>query len=124
VFRVRRRFLPAFPRRRDGRTALSRCRSLPAMRREVLEAAHDDRPPAGLVAGADPASGVAMEVLVKQDELAPAGIAGEALVAAVAGPPPLGVREEERGEAPRDLPLNLPEVHPDPGARRTLDAKA
>ena len=50
---------------------------------EVLDVAHDERRPPGLVARAEAAPGVAVEVLVEQHELVPERVAPEALVAAV-----------------------------------------
>ena len=46
--------------------------------RERLEAVGDERRPAGLVRGAEPAPGVAVEVLVEEDQVAPVRIGREA----------------------------------------------
>ena len=57
----------------------------------------------GLVAGAHAAAGVAVEVLVKQDQVLPVRIVGEAGVAAVAGAPPVRRRRKRRASRAREL---------------------
>ena len=50
--------------------------------------------PAGLVAGAEAAAGVAVEVFVEEEEVAPVGIIGVTILIAVAGALASGVGEE------------------------------
>src|SRR5207237_8987448 len=51
--------------------------------RKVVEAASDERSPAGLVRCAEAAARLAVKVFVEEDEFAPVRIAGEACVAAL-----------------------------------------
>ena len=54
--------------------------------RDAMKQVRHQRRPAGLVAGADAAAGVAVEVFVEQHQVAPVRIVGVAAVVAVAGP--------------------------------------
>jgi hypothetical protein len=56
--------------------------------------------PAGLVAGAQPGARLAVEVLVEQHQVAPAGVALQGLVPPGEGAPPRLIREEEADQAP------------------------
>src|SRR5262245_12282600 len=65
--------------------------------------------PSSLVARADASSVVAVAVLVEENQVAPVGIALEFLGAAVHGSAPTLIAEEDRREALRQLPGDLPE---------------
>ena len=52
---------------------------------QVFQAPHDERRPARLMACADPAARVAVEVLVEEHQIAPVGVRLEPPVARVAG---------------------------------------
>ena len=67
--------------------------------------------PAGLMAGTEARAIIAVEVLVKEDVIAPVGIALELLTAAVDGAPALLVAGEYPGEPVGDLFAHLEEVH-------------
>lgn len=67
--------------------------------------------PTGLVAGTQPGTIVAMEVLIKVDIVAPVQIVLELLRAAVDGSSSLRVAQENPGEPVRDLLADLEEVH-------------
>src|SRR5437867_11165494 len=70
---------------------------------------------------AEAAPGLSMEVLVEQDELFPVRVRREPLVVAMTGAAAVLVREEGRGEPPRELERNLAEVHPASRAAGHLD---
>ncbi len=59
--------------------------------------------PAGLVAGAEAAAGVAVEVLVEQEVIAEVGVVLEQLDVAEDRPAPVGVAQEEPRQPPRQL---------------------
>src|SRR6185295_14811139 len=105
-------------RRRDFFAALSVRRARP---RQVEDAARDERGPAGLVARAESAAGVAVEVLVEEDELLEVRIGGVAQVVAVAGTAALGVGQEDRREPPRELARDEVERQEASRSRRALD---
>src|SRR5205823_14752918 len=65
---------------------------------EVVEAAGDERSPAGLVRSAEAAPGLAVEVFVEEDEFAPVRVVGEAFIAALPWRVPLVVRNEDARE--------------------------
>src|SRR6185369_3569341 len=64
-----------------------------------VDAAGDHGGPAGLVAGAEAAAGVAVEVFVELDVIAPVLVVDEAFVFAEAGAATLLVAQEELGHA-------------------------
>ena len=65
----------------------------------LLDELGHQRGPAGLVAGADAGAIVAMEILVKQDVVAPVRVVLEAFGAAIDRPAAFGIAQEEAGEA-------------------------
>src|SRR5581483_2842378 len=91
-------------------------------RRQALEASHREHRPS-LEARPEPAPGVAAEVLVEPQQIAPVWGAGEAGVVAVARAASARVRDEETGEPAVDFGRDLAERHHAAGARRTLEAQ-
>src|SRR5581483_3873536 len=75
----------------------------------LVEQLGHQRGPAGLVAGAQPGAGVAVEVLVEEDLLAPVRIALEQLGLAVDRAAAVRPRQEEAREARGELVGDLPE---------------
>src|SRR5256885_17203857 len=69
------------------------------------------------MARADPGAVVAVEVLVKQDQVAPVWVALELLGATVDRSPPVAAAKEDPREPPRQLGGHLPEVELRPRAR-------
>src|SRR6266536_4434737 len=108
---------------RRARRRLPRRFLFPAPRRQVLEAPYGESCPSGLVARSHAAPRVSVEVLVKQNQVAPAGVARVALVFAMAGAPATPVRKEEGREAPRQLLRDLREVHEDARSHRALHSE-
>src|SRR5688572_26913872 len=96
---------------------------LPPRARQVVDQPDHQRGPAGLVAGAEPASRLAVEVLVEEREVAVRGIVGEAPVVAVARAPALRVGQDEAREARRELVRDLLQREPLSRADRALDAQ-
>src|SRR5262245_15954386 len=88
---------------------------------EPLDQIGDETGPSGLVARADTGAGVAVEVLVEEDQIAPVRVGLERGGFAVHRPGALLVAEEDANEAPRDLLGHLEERHADTGSGRTLD---
>ena len=88
----------------------------------VLQQTSDQGGPAGLMAGPEPLAGVAVEVLVEQDQIAPVRVLGEARVRPVARPPAL-VRQGRKIRARREASSlrDLLEIHQPAGAGRALD---
>src|SRR3984893_15279155 len=74
---------------------------------EDLDQAGDDPGPTRLMAGADPGAVVAVEVFVKQQIVAPMGIALECLGAAEHRPPSALVAQKYPGQPIGDFPGNL-----------------
>ena len=103
------------PRRRCGGCGLA----------EVAQEAGDQRRPAGLVAGAEAAAVVAVEVFVEQDQVAPVRVVGVAAVVAVAGPPAARVGQEEpRSAGATARCATSLQVHHRARAGRALDLAA
>src|SRR5688500_12301581 len=75
------------------------------------------------MAGPDASAGVAVEVLVKWNEVVPQRIVLKELDRAEHRPPSPAVVEEDPREAPRDLLRHLPQGHHLTGTRRALDAE-
>src|SRR6266511_1600191 len=115
--RLRPRRCPQLP---AARTRRPRFEAL-AIRREVLEAAHDQGRPSRLMAGADSAAGVAVEVLVEEDEVAPVRVPREPGVAAVARARAAPLRQEAARQPFGDLPGDLGEVQQPSGAYGAFD---
>src|SRR6516162_7152936 len=76
---------------------------------ESLNQEGDDAGPAGLMAGSDACTGVAMEVLVEEDVVAPVLIVPPVVVA-VGGPTPFLVADEQARQPSRYLLADLEEV--------------
>src|ERR1700688_3953059 len=87
---------------------------------DVVEDPRGECRPAGLMAGAQAAPGVAVEVLVEEHQVAPVLVLGEAAVVAVACPPAGGVTLEEPRQAPSQLLRYRVEIHHAPRAGRTF----
>src|SRR5690242_20677151 len=85
--------------------------------------AGDHACPAGLMAGAEPRSVVAMKVFIERKAISPVRIVLKSFGAAIDGPPAAGVFQEDTREPPRDLLGHLIQVHATSRARRTLDRK-
>src|SRR5262245_3234480 len=96
-------------------------RPMRPVRRLLLDTSNRQRRPARLVAGADAAAGVAVEVLVEQHEIAPVRIRRVARVVPVAGPPALRVGQEQRRQPARDLVRRLAQVELAARPGRDLD---
>src|SRR5262245_27913086 len=75
--------------------------------RQALDQRSDGGRPPGLMARTETAPIVTMEVLVEQAQVLPGGIIGPAPVRAMARPSAIRTGQEERRQAPRDLPGNL-----------------
>src|SRR5579883_953511 len=72
--------------------------------------------PSGLVAGADAAAVVAVEVFVEQDQVAPVGIGLELVEVAEYRAPAVAVAQEQIVQAAREFGGDLPQTHPLAGA--------
>src|SRR5690242_11310054 len=75
----------------------------------LLEEFGDDGGPAGLVGGAEALAGVAVEVLVEEDQVAPVRVGLELLAGAEDGAAAIGAAQEDVAEPPRELGGDLPE---------------
>src|SRR5262245_21679731 len=82
---------PGSPHPRSRRAAAS-------LRPPLVDQRRHQTGPAGLVAGAEAGAVVAVEVLVKEDQVAPVRVALELLGAAVDRPPSLPVAREDADE--------------------------
>src|SRR5688572_28539027 len=98
-------------------------RALPdqAPPRDRLETAHDQRRPPRLVARADAAAIVAVEVFAEQHQILEVRILGIATLAAVTRAGTVRARQEQAREALRELARHLFEVHEVARACGTLD---
>src|SRR5688572_16714768 len=93
------------------------------LRRERGEQVHDPSNgprPAGLMAGAQARSVVAVKMLIKQDAIAPVRIVLEVSSPAIDGPPAPLVLQEDIGEPAADLFGDLIQVHVPAGAGGTF----
>src|SRR2546422_9064454 len=101
---------------RSRRCAARFCgaRLLPALLQQLC----DEPRPAGLVAGPDARTVVAVEVFVEEDQVAPVRVTLKFLGPPVDGTAPVLVAEEDSREAPRDLAGYRPQVEHGPGAGR------
>src|SRR5581483_10294032 len=81
----------------------------------------DEAGPAGLVRRAETGPGVAVEVLVKQDRVAPGRILLEQRVPAEHGTTSVGAAQEQRDEPRRELGVDLGERQLLAGPSRALD---
>src|SRR5262245_61608613 len=100
--------------------------SLSAPRRrgmEVLEQPRGEGGPSGLMAGAETATILAVEVLVEQDQIPEMGIAGEAHVVPMTGPPAVGIAQEQARNPAAELAGHLAQVHQVSRPGRELDAQ-
>ena len=93
------------------RTPNAERRSFPVC--PFFEQAGDQRRPAGLVAGAETPSGVAVEVLIEQDQVLAGGVIGVHAGLAIYGPPSLGILQEDGRQAPGEFPRHVQQVHPE-----------
>src|SRR4029077_7510174 len=84
----------------------------------------DESSPSGLMACADPAAVVSMEVLVEIDEVAPMGIALKFLELAINGTPSFRRTKENAGDPARNLGGRVPERGSVTGTRWQLDSEA
>ena len=87
---------------------------------EQVEEDSDETRPPGLVAGPKSRAIVAVEVLVKEDEIAPVRIVLEFFRSSVDRASPLGIPQEDAGETTRDLLGHFKQRHLPAGARGTL----
>src|SRR5258707_15567513 len=76
----------------------------------IVKQRSDERGPAGLVTGPQPASGVPIEVLVEEDVVTPVRVVGVACEGAVARPRPALLRNEQGAEPLRELVCHASEV--------------
>src|SRR6185295_11665153 len=88
---------------------------------QVFDAAEREGGPARLMAGAEPAAGVAVEVLVEEHQVAPGRIVGVAPVVGVHRPAAGGVGEEDRREATGEVARHLVQGREPAGAGGELD---
>src|SRR5712692_8522350 len=72
--------------------------------------------PAGLVAGAEACSVVAVKILIEQDQVLPERVVLKDFRRAVYGPAAVAAAQENPGQAVRKLPGHFPEIHAAPGA--------
>src|SRR5262249_53868848 len=86
-------------------------------RGEQVHRSSNDTGPTGLMAGAQAGAVVAMEVLVKQDQVAPVRVVLELLRPTVDRTPAILVLEEDAGASTRDLFSDLIQVHEAAGTR-------
>src|SRR5258705_4693275 len=77
--------------------------------------------PAGLMAGADAGTIIAVKVFVEKDEVAPVRIALKKFAAASYRPAPFRIAQKNVNEPPRDFSSHLPEIGFRARVRRTLD---
>src|SRR5215204_5765113 len=80
-------------------------------RAEVLDQRSDQSGPAGLVDGSESRAVVAVEVLVKQQIVAPVGIGLKRFLTAVDGPAPVRAALPDRREPPCNFARDFVEVH-------------
>src|SRR5437763_1315555 len=88
-----------------------------------MHGASDNAGPAGLMAGAEAGPVVAVEVFVKEDEVAPVGILLEFPGPAVDWSSAVRAFEEDVREPARDFLGNLVQVHVPAGAGRAFDGE-
>src|SRR5947209_5866795 len=88
-----------------------------------MHAAGDDSGPAGLVTGTESGTVIAVEVLVKQDEITPVRVLLKRSGSPIDRTLALLISQEDVGQPPRDLFGNLIEVHVPSGAGGTFDGK-
>src|SRR5438552_2085117 len=91
-------------------------RALPA-RAVLLHELGDEARPARLVAGPEPGAGVAVEVLVEEDEVPPVRIGLKLVDTTEDRPPPILITDEDAGEPAGQLQADLPERHESVTAR-------
>src|SRR5215469_204411 len=94
-----------------------------ATRTEFAEKPRDQRGPSGLMAGTASPAVVSMEVLTKEDEVAPMRVCGKARLLAVARAVTAVVGKKQPNQAPGKLGRSLSEIHSDAGADRYLHGK-
>src|SRR5205823_2498588 len=87
----------------------------------LLQQLGDDGGPAGLVRGAEALAGVAVEVLVEEDQVAPVRVGLELLAGAEDRAAAVRAAQEEVAQPPRELPRHLPEGVRLPRTGRELD---
>src|SRR5262249_55562480 len=90
----------------------------------LLQQLGDERGPSGLVARADRRAGVAVEILVKRNQVAPVRVGLKARVVAEHRPAANGILQEDSCQSLRELRRNLAQRQHAAGAGRTLDAVA
>src|SRR5437660_73416 len=88
-----------------------------------MHAAGDESSPAGLVAGTEAGAVIAMEVLIKQDEITPVRVVLKLPGSAIDRTPALLIAQEDAGQPPRDFLGDLIEVHAPSGSCRTFHGK-
>src|SRR5512134_1250279 len=93
----------------------------PARSADSFEEGHDQGGPAGLMACADAAARLPVEMFVEKDEVAPMRIGGVPRVTAVAGAAGLAVGEKEGRQAPGNLARHFFQVHHATRAGRAFD---
>ena len=76
--------------------------------------------PTGLVTRAKSLAGIAMEILVEQDQVAPVGIIPPTRILAMAGTPLVCIPQENRSHSARQFLRHLAQCHAPAGARRAL----
>src|SRR5581483_103718 len=86
----------------------------------LLQQLGDDAGPSGLVAGADSAAVIAVEVLIEEDQVLPVRILIK-IVPAVNRPAAVQTLQKDACHAPRELGGDFPQCHHLAGAGRALD---
>src|SRR4051812_11722013 len=86
---------------------LAPIRLVAALARQILNQTNDERGPAGLMIRAQPATGIAIEVLVKEHEIAPMRVRRPARISAVHGSPAVRVSQKQGRDATREIARDL-----------------
>src|SRR4029450_5089457 len=90
---------------------------------EEIEESRNDACPPGLMARPEACAVIALEVLVKENEIAPVRIVLELRGASIDRAAAGGVPQKDVCESLSDLLCDFEERHPIAGARRTFDLK-
>src|SRR5215204_5594935 len=80
-----------------------------------IDEGRDESGPAGLMRSAQPLSGLGVEVLMEEDEIAPVGVLLEFPAITVGWPPPRGVTGEDADQTVRQIVGHLPKGYWWPG---------
>ena len=90
----------------------------------IGEQASNERGPSGLMAGPEALAGVAVEVLVKQEKIAPVGVLRETRVCPVANPAALVVRAKDPPQPGSQFTSRFLQIYPPARAGWTFNAQS